>query len=280
MFPNFLVIGAMKAGTTSLYNYLGHHPQIFMPARKEPNFFVDEEDVGRWNRGLGWYEQLFEGAEGAVAVGEASITYTLYPYFQGVPARISEVLPDVRLIYLVRHPIDRIVSHFWQRVRNGREREPSIDKALLVNPSYVDASRYAMQIEQYLEHFPLERILIVKSEDLRSQRESTLGRIFAFLGVDGGRMPDGLVREHNRGAQRRRRRPVATALRHVPGYRLAATIAPNPVKRFKDKVTTEEMGDPPPIPNHLRRELEDALREDVHRLRTYMGGDFDGWGIG
>jgi hypothetical protein len=280
MLPNFLVIGAMKAGTTSLYNYLGHHPQVFMPAKKEPNFFADEDHVGRWDRGLGWYEQLFEGADGAVGVGEASITYTLYPYFKGVPARIAEVLPDVRLIYLVRQPIDRIVSHFWQRVRKGRETEPSIDRALLANPSYLDASRYAMQIEQYLEHFSLERILIVKSEDLRAKRESTLGQVFSFLGVDAGRMPDGLVREYNQGALRRRRRPVATALQHVPGYRLAAAIAPTSVKRLKDRITTEDMGDPPPIPNHLRRELEDALREDVHRLHTYIGRDFDGWGIG
>jgi hypothetical protein len=279
MLPNFLVIGAMKAGTTALYNYLRRHPEVFMPDNKQPNFFADQADVGTWNRGLSWYERLFEGAGGARAVGEASITYTLYPYFQGVPGRVAEVLPNVRLIYLVRNPIDRIVSHYWQRVRKGHEADRTVEEALLVNPSYLDTSRYAMQIDQYLEHFPKERMLVVKSEDMRSERELTLGRILAFLGVDAKRMPDGLVREHNRGAERRRRRPVSTGLRHVPGYRLAAAIAPAPVKRLKERMTTEEMGDPPPISDSLRREVEESLRDDVRRLRDYMPADFDGWGI-
>jgi hypothetical protein len=280
MLPNFLVIGAMKAGTTSLHGYLRRHPQVFMSRKKEPDFFVSGGNAGAWDGGLPWYEELFADAGTALAVGEASISYTLYPRFEGVPARIAEVLPDVRLIYLVRHPIDRMVSHLWQEIRSGRETEPSIDKALLGNPSYLDASRYAMQIEQYLEHFQLERILVVKSEDLLSQRESTLGRIFAFLGADAGRMPDGLKREYNRGAdRRRRRRPIDHTLRRIPGYRLLARVSPRPLKRLKRELTTEQTVSRPIVSDSLRQKLEERLGKDVSRLRDYMRGDFDGWGI-
>lgn len=275
--PNFLVIGAMKAGTTSLYYYLRGHPQIFLPRTKEPHFFVEELN---WDRGLVWYEQLFKDAGGAVAVGEASATYTLYPYFSGVPARISEVLPEVQLIFLVRHPVERMRSQYWQLVSERRETETSIDKALSVNPSpYLDGSRYAMQIEQYLEYFPLERMLILKSEDLREQRETTLVRIFAFLGVEASWMPEDLEQEWNRGDQFQRKRRVDSVLRRAPAYALLAGLTPRPLKRLKHRLVTEKLGSAPTISDSVKRELEDRLGEDVRRLRGYMTPDFDGWGI-
>jgi hypothetical protein len=281
MLPNFLVIGAIKSGTTSLHRYLGRHPQVFTTKRKELEFFTADPRVGTWERGLRWYEELFEDAGDAIAVGEASISYTQYPLIQGVPARIAQVLPDVRLIYLVRHPIERMVSHYWMRRRNGREQEGLIDNALHPGSHYLDISRYAMQIEQYLEDFPLERVLVVKSEDLRVEREATLARIFTFLGVDPGLMPEVPRREYGRGQDHRRtRRPVDSALRHVPGYRVLAKVSPAPLKVLKRRLTTEQTVSRPSISSSLKQELEDTLRDDVRRLRGYMREDFDGWGIG
>ena len=122
--PSFLVIGAMKAGTTSLYHYLHAHPQVFMPSIKELDFFVAG---GNWGRGLHWYQKQFAGAgPGAVAVGEASTMYTKYPSVDGVPERIAAHLPEVRLVYVVRDPIDRIRSHYRHRVAVGTgDRVPS-----------------------------------------------------------------------------------------------------------------------------------------------------------
>jgi Sulfotransferase domain len=279
MLPNFLVIGAIKSGTTSLHRYLRSHAQVFT-SKKEPEFFASRVNKGNWDRGLRWYEELFADAGDALAVGEVSISYTQYPLVEGVPARIAQVLPDVRLIYLVRHPIDRIVSHFWMRIRKGRETETSIDKAVRANPGYLDISRYAMQVERYLEYFPLERILIVKSEDLRAEREPTLREIFAFLGADPDRMPDGLKREYGRGEEsRRRRRPIDFALRRVPAYDVLARVSPAPLKRLKRELTTEQTVSRPILPDSLRQELEEKLRDDVRQLRHYIRGDFDGWGI-
>jgi sulfotransferase family protein len=281
MLPNFLVIGAIKSGTTSLHRYLRRHPQVFTSKRKEPEFFASGGKVGTWDRGLRWYEDLFAEAGDALAVGEASISYTQYPLYEGVPARIAQVLPDVRLVYLVRHPIDRMVSHFWMRIRNGRETEKSIDKALHTDSHYLDISRYAMQIEQYLEYFSLERILIVKSEDLRAEREATLGRIFGFLGVDPGLMPEVPRQEYGRGVDsRRKRRPIDATLRHVPGYKVLAKVSPESVKHLKRGLTTKQTVSRPTLSASRTQELEDTLRDDVRRLRDYMGEDFDGWGIG
>jgi Sulfotransferase domain len=281
MLPNFLVIGAIKSGTTSLHKYLRSHPQVFTTKKKEPEFFAPRASEGNWELGLQWYEELFADAGNALAVGEASISYTQYPGVQGVPARIRDVLPDVRLIYLVRHPIERMVSHYWMRVRKGREVEMSIDKALHARSHYLDISRYALQIEQYLEYFPLERILIVKSEDLLVAREATLERIFAFLGVDPGLMPEVPRREYGRGVDsRRKRRPIDATLRHVPGYKVLAKVSPESLRRLKRGLTTEQTVPRPTLSAARRQELEETLREDVRRVRDYMREDFDGWGIG
>src|SRR3972149_2256199 len=149
LLPNFLVIGAPKAGTTSLYHYLRLHPQVFMPATKELSFFVEQNN---WPRGRAWYEEQFSGAVDAAAIGEASPRYTMYPQYAGVPARIADLLPDIRLIYLVRHPIERMRSHYLDHVIYGAEKAP-IEKALLDNPLYLNASRYDLQIEQYMPHY-------------------------------------------------------------------------------------------------------------------------------
>lgn len=115
MLPNFLIIGARKAGTTSMYYYLQAHPQVYMSPEKELKFFVPEKN---WTRGVAWYEQYFDEAGDAIAIGEASPSYTRYPRSRGIPALIAEVLPKARLIYLVRHPVDRMVSHYLANLRN------------------------------------------------------------------------------------------------------------------------------------------------------------------
>jgi hypothetical protein len=105
--PNFVVIGAMKAGTVSLRHYLDEHPDAFLGRGGrfgEPNFFVAEHN---WPRGRGWYESLFDGAGSATALGECSPSYTMAPAFGGVPGRMAQVVPNARLVYVVRDPIAR-----------------------------------------------------------------------------------------------------------------------------------------------------------------------------
>ena len=282
--PNFLVIGAMKAGTTSLYRYLREHPDVFMPPIKELEFFAS---AGTWDRGLSWYRKQFEGASGATAVGEASTAYSKSPIVRGVPGRIAEHIPDCRMIYLVRDPIERIRSHYEHRVAIGAERLPLAD-AVFEEPIYLTCSRYADQVDRYREHFPREQLLVIRSEDLLRSRQATVRRIFRFLDVDPDFVPSTLDQEFYRTEARASYPPLMSKLRHSLKGRFPAS------KRAKELVdltlpsmlrggrgTARSLNHPHPatIDPDARRRLVTLLRDDVKRLYAFMPSGFDGWGI-
>jgi len=298
MLPNFLIIGAMNAGTTSLYHYLGEHPHVFMSRRKELYFFVEEAN---WSKGQPWYERHFDAADDAVAVGEACVGYAMHPVFGGVPGRIAALIPDARLIYLVRDPIERMQTQYLHyrfpaKVRQegipsgvdpavaaaldrGWDRRP-IERALLESPVYLNTSRYALQIEAYLEHFPREQLLVVMSERLRADRDSTLGAICRFLGIDDG-VPLAASEEFNRTAERRVPGRAVLTLKSTPGLRALRRVVPERLKRAGRRGVLGRGVDPDAarIPDATRRRLEELLRDDVRRLRTYLDDGFDGWRI-
>lgn len=279
--PTFLVIGAMKSGTTSLYHYLRHHPQIFMPDTKEVNFF---NPLRHWGRGVEWYKQQFaEAPSNALMIGEASTSYTKFPWIRDVPARIRSVLGDIRLIYLIRHPIERMQSHYLHNLSTGQEWRP-IERAFAEEPMYLNISRYALQLEQYALHFARSQLLVIESNDLRQDRPAVLRQVFGFLGVDEGWLPPTLEREFYRSADRRMKAPLVRRMRRVPHIREIAMHIPQPVKNLKHSLTarlaTEELDvRRGTIPAELDARLQESLRADVVRLRQYLGGDFDGWGI-
>lgn len=203
--PTFFVIGAAKCGTTSLYSYLDQHPQVGMSRLKEPHFFSGPPDGIPYPAGrvetLAEYEKLFDPA--FPVRGEASPSYTVHPRRRGVPERIKAVVPDARFIYIVRDPIERTVSHYMHRVSTEGERRP-LGQALadLSDPlsPYTCSSRYATQLRLYLEHFPLERFLILDQADLARERGETLRRTFSFLGVDDGYASAAFAEELERAA--------------------------------------------------------------------------------
>jgi hypothetical protein len=287
--PTFIVIGAMKSGTTSLYHYLRNHEQIFMSRIKELDFFAE---AANWSRGIDWYRHQFVGAENALARGEASTLYTKFPEHQGVPERIADALPDVRLVYVVRDPIERLRSHYQHRVMTGREKSPP-EVALLENPSYLNCSRYAMQLERYLDHFPREQILLVTSEALKSDRTVTVKRLYEFLGVDSSLLPAGLDREFYRTEQRRNYPAVVWwtrrfAKRHTPQAKRAKELVDMMLERGGPGVTSKPRAvsvasaaaENAVLSPELRERLTDLVRDDVARFRRYMPPTFDGWGIG
>ena len=265
MLPTFLLIGAMKSGTTTLYGYLAQHPDVFMPALKEPNFFNDH-----WHRGVGWYERLFTAAGGALARGEASVRYTSFPDDPECPRRIASVVPDMRLLFLVREPVDRIRSHYLHEVAALRERRP-LEQAVRENPIYLDRSRYAMQLERYLEHFRREQLLVLRAEDLFRAPLEVLPRVYAFLGVDPAWRPVDPVRRDNETA-RRFQLPVlvrqgvkvaseAGIYRHVPQW-AKQTVRVVTQRRSQ---TMPEARIPPALTAQLRAELADDLRR-LHEI--------------
>jgi hypothetical protein len=268
--PTFLVIGAMKAGTTSLYEYVRSHPDVYMPDEKELDFFVAEK---RWGRGLGWYSEQFEPGAGARARGEASTNYTKDPLFAGVAGRIASALPEVRLVYLVRNPIERIRSQYLHGLSAGWERRP-IDRAVLEEPQYVDVSRYAHQLDRYLDHFSREQILVVHAENLRDDRIGVVRRVFSFIGVDPTWHPADLDREYHPTGEK----PLPGLASRGPGAAFVARITPAPLKRVLRTVLSRAHEADALAPATEER-LREALRPDVRRLRAFLGDDFDGWGI-
>lgn len=274
--PTFLVVGAAKSGTTSLWHYLRSHPQVFMPETKEPGFFVQEI---AWKRGRAWYEGLFAAGASAAARGEASATYTMFPVLAGVPERIASVVPDVRIIYLMRDPVERMRSGYVQRLGVGEERRP-LRTALLFDATYVNLSRYAMQLEQYFDWFPRAQVLLLTAEELRDRRSETMDRVLSFIGVDAAPSVD-LTTELNRGADKRAVRPVGPLAKVVPrAIRANPRIRPHLVRLSRHRlntraITTGELA----LDDDLRRRLADLVRPDVERLARWMDPSFTGWGL-
>jgi len=278
MLPNLLVVGAMKSGTTSLHHYLSLHPEIFMSEDKEPTFFTVEKN---WNRGVSWYSSLFP-ADMPVR-GESSPDYTKYPAISGVPARIHSVVPDTRLIYLVRDPIERIVSHYIDAYSFGRVHKP-IDRELVnfEDHHFVNCSRYYMQLEQYFEYFDSDRMLVITSEELLEEREATLRRIFEFLGVAASFTAPEFAEVHYTAQEKRRSTRLGYVLVSTGERVRRSSLRPylSPRLMAPIRALNARTGRPirrPPLDPSLRRELVDFLRPDVERLRTFTNSPFSDW---
>jgi hypothetical protein len=199
--PNFIVIGAQKAGTTSLHAYLSEHPQVLPSATKEIHYF----DLN-YSKGEGWYRRRFlslaETARSKRAIsGEASPYYLFHPL---VPSRIAETVPSAKLIALLRDPVARAYSHYQHNLRKGREQSSFADaiaremdagasneKEILASDavrnsphqdfSYLARGRYAEQLERFFARFPREQILILRSEDLFEDPAAALCEVARFL---------------------------------------------------------------------------------------------------
>lgn len=177
--PEFIIIGAPKAGSTTLYKYLCRHPDIYMCTPKEPHFF-SHPDV--WERGLQWYQMLFADASTNQLCGEASTTYARWPQFGDVASKIAQIVPKAKLIYIMRHPIDRAYSHYGHHMRSGVTM--TFEEALEKESAYVNISLYMNQIKQYLNYFKKSSIHFVIFEELKASPEQTLNDLQKFLGLE------------------------------------------------------------------------------------------------
>ena len=196
--PNFLVIGAMKSGTTTLYSDLASQPAICMSSVKEPAVLVRMSS----GEATAHYPKLFRPA-GQDHLGEASTQYSMIPRYTGVAARARAVLGrELRIIYLVRNPVERAVSHHYHLIGRRHSRE-DIDVLVRSNQTLVDFGRYAMQLDPWIDAFGLDRVLVLRFEDYVSDRGAAMKRVGAFLGVsvDVGLLP--VDRAFNQGEESR-----------------------------------------------------------------------------
>jgi Sulfotransferase domain len=271
--PNVLVIGAMKAGTTTLHAWLSQHPEIAMSTIKEINYFVSD----RTDRDPAWYARHFDSR--APFRGESSTSYTKFPQRPGVPQRIHALLPDARLIYVLRDPIERTVSHYLHAVQRGREHR-SLTEALAVleDNLYVDPSRYHLQLEQYWPYYPPTRILLLTTSELHRSPGAALGRVTAFLGAE----PFQFETERLENVSDRRGQDTALGrlIESYPAKRIGRRLPRSAVKLAKRlNVTMSRRIGRPGLDPASRIRLCEYLSDDVTRLRNATGLSFDDWSL-
>jgi hypothetical protein len=181
--PNFLLIGAPKCATTAISALLAQHPQVCIAKGKEPHFF-SYDDV--YTRGMAWYESLFAHGRTKPAIGDASTSYSRTGLFPGVVQRIHDAMPDAKILYSVRHPLQRIESAYveWMATPGDATLFASVREAVRESPDLLDTSRYWKHVSAYREHFPDDRIKVIWFEEYTRDPDATLRDIFRFLGVD------------------------------------------------------------------------------------------------
>ena len=268
--PTFVVIGAMKAGTVSLRHYLDEHPDVFITSGGtfgEPNFFIAEDN---WPRGRGWYESLFDGAGRAAAIGECSPSYTMAPAFRGVPERMAQVVPEARLVYVVRDPIARMQSMYMHQVSAGRERRRA--EVALLDDRYLGPSLYGFQLAAFLDHFDRNQVLVIASEDLRDRPREALSAVFDHLAVDPAAAD--LDKRHHDHRSIDKPVPRLHDLKWLPRrqVRLQPRWRPDQRAGLARLLTTRRarVGDSA-IPRELRGRLAERLADDLRRFEHLLG---------
>lgn len=288
--PDFLVIGAAKAGTTALYWHLREHPQVSMSRLKETNFFAygtgapgdagyGDPDLHRFPvRSFAEYAEQFERLSGVLAVGEVSPIYLECPHTAG---RIAARLPDVGIVCCLRNPVDRAYSDYLMYLRKrGKRLEPERDLALdaawaRADSHWVRIGRYAELLEPYLSAFPRERIYVYLFDDFVREPLGTVQGIYRFLGVDDGFVPD-LTTPHNIGGL-----PANMVLeRLVTSKRLRTAVdawVPRSLANLVRRVRTSNLQRPPDLPLELRRQIEQHVSDDIARIEVLLGRDLQSW---
>ncbi len=267
--PNFITIGGMNCGTTSLHEYLKLHPDIYMSTPKEPSFFLEGKGH-TWKRGLNWYKGLFDGS--FRVRGESTANYTKFPAYKGAPERIRRIVPDVKLVYLVRNPIDRIVSHYrWQVYHMGETR--SFNEVMKAPRWYVMVSSYYQQLEQYLKHFPESRILILRFKNLVRQRTDTIQRVFRFVGVNDTFYHEDFELAHNQSKDRMVLNPLGRAVAQNAAYQrlLRDEVLQHPQQYLYQPVKK------PTVTPEIREKLLEKLMPDIMKLESFTGWNLGDW---
>lgn len=276
---HLLVIGAQKAGTQSLAHYLAAQPRVSVTPQ-ELNYFSDDRV---WARGFDWYRQHITDAAkpDAQVFGETSPTYAMRLAYPDAAHRIAATLPQARLVYLLRDPIERMRSAYQHALASGWERRP-MREALLADDTYLDVSRYAAQLQCYAEVLPRDQVLLLESAQLRLDRNAVVAKVLRFAGLGDAPVP---VPDTDRNVSATRRVPRAWSVRVGDAVirRDWGARVPKRLVRAREReswlLTRRFRPEEVEMSGELRRELAQRLRPDAADLRAWMGDDFHAWGL-
>lgn len=294
--PNFLIVGAAKCGTTSLYNYLKQHPGVFMSKPKEPDFFFAQfskiptngigDDLQPVVKYFDEYCRLFEHTAGKKAIGEASHT-NLYYHQKAIPL-ITQYLGDPKIIIILRNPVERAFSAYMNRILQNREFLP-LEEALRQEPKriaegwrstwfYQDGGFYTQQVKAYFDHFSAVKICLF--DDLKRDPESLMQDLYRFLEVDAAFRPDVTANHNISGVPRLRlfnrlfrQKPPLQRLVRIIGETIFTDDGWASLReRLKAKLLVK-----PTIKPGTKHSLENLYRDDIAKLQTLIGRDLTHW---
>ena len=267
--PDFIIIGAMKCGTTTLAAQLDAQPGLFVTSPKEPNFFSDD---AVFSRGPDWYRALFEPARPGDLCGEASTHYTKRPDYPEALPRMRQALPEVRLVYMIRNPVERLISHYIHAWSEGDMSGPLTNDLIERHPALVDYGRYGWQIEPYIEAYGREAVLLTSLERLNANPDEELTRIVRHIGFERAVAWDPEFAFENVSSERVRKLPfhkllidslVATTLRR--------RLIPKGLRQYVRDM--RRMKTRPVLPHDVAQSLEARFLADLERLAAVFPDD-------
>jgi len=278
--PDLFLVGAAKAGTTSLYSELARHPAIYMAPMKEPHFFSQIEPAPRREAFFPHvtdeeeYLALFRGAANEEVLGEAS---TSYLWDTHAAERIKRVVPEARILIMLRDPVDRAYSQYWNDVREGIEKQPFLDALITeqrsgpggwgVSSLYIDCGRYANQVARYLDRFGA-RVHVLFFEDFIRDPAGATGDVLSFLGLRRGNAGPQLGPSNPASLPRNKLGGALLASGRV--RRVARATVPRPV-RSRLRGALLKGTSPPPMDPAARALLTEIYRPEVERLAELLG---------
>lgn len=293
--PNFLIIGAAKAGTTAIHNYLKQHPQVYMCPVKEPMFFAFEgeklnfkgsrsQNINNSITNYEDYKALFSDAATQKAIGESS---PIYLYSEKAPERISHYLPDAKLIVILRNPIERAYSHYLMLVRNGVEKPNQFIQAiqnegerdknrLLPAIPYISGGFYYSQLSRYFDRFGVDQIKIYLYEDLVADSTALLKDIFKFIDVSPDFEPD-VSTKHNVSGVPKNRLLKSLVDENNLIKSVAKSLFPDSFRKEMSSKINKFNLDKPSIPPEARSLLKSTYQQEVLNLQNLIHRDLSFW---
>jgi hypothetical protein len=283
-----LIIGSMKSGTTSIFNYLSQHPQIAGSRRKEPNFFSDDEN---WNKGFEWYLQEWQDwnpQKHKIAL-EATINYTKYPVYPNAAERIYQLTDraNFKFIYVMRNPIERIESQYTyelgtpnkdKRITFLSKKDKSIE--IEIDEEILETSKYAKQLDEYYKLFPKDTILIINFDDFKNNTRSVLKKICQFFDVNENYEFKNIEIIHNPTANRIINDPIWHSFRKIkPLRKVVNKIIPERQKKSLHGLLGTKVKKNFQLTQKQKDFILEELKEDLLQLKYQYNFDLSLWDI-
>jgi len=264
--PHFIIIGAMKCATSTMHEQLAAQPGIFMTEPKEPNFFSNDDIYAQ---GLDWYAQLYAEAQPGDLCGESSTHYTKLPTYPATVQRLYDYAPEAKLIYMMRDPVDRLISqyvHEWTQRRVSSD----INQAIYEFEPLIAYSCYSRQLTPFLSTFGASNVLPIFLENVKQNPQAELEKVARFIGYTPPVIWSDTVMNQNVSAQRTRQSAWRDALVETPVLReLRRTLVPKSMRNWVRSFW--QMKHRPELTAESRAYIESVVDQDLAILGTWLG---------